>query len=160
MAETGHHLAVLLDNIRSAWNTGSILRSAEGFGFSHAYFCGITPRADHPDVRKTALGAERTVAWSMHRNAVQLAHHLKNDGHYILALESGPNAIALAHLEPAGLRNKPVVLVLGSEVTGIDPGLLDLADRTVCLPMQGRKRSFNVAVAFGAAAYTLNSLLS
>src|SRR5262245_13204793 len=70
-------LAVLLDNIRSAWNVGSILRSADGFAFSHAYLCGITPTPEHAAVTKTSLGAEDSVAWSYHKDALKLANGLK-----------------------------------------------------------------------------------
>ena len=76
-AERGKTPAVLLDNIRSAWNVGSILRSAEGFGFSHAYLCGITPTADNEAVTKTSLGAEDSVPWSYHKDAVQIGKRPK-----------------------------------------------------------------------------------
>jgi 23S rRNA (guanosine2251-2'-O)-methyltransferase len=81
------YLTVLLDNIRSAWNTGSILRSADGFGFRHAYLCGITPTPEVEAVTKTSLGAEETVTWSHHKDAVRLVKGLKKEGVQIWALE-------------------------------------------------------------------------
>ncbi len=143
--------AVLLDNIRSAWNVGSIFRSADGFGFSHLYLCGITPTPEENAVRKTALGAEESVSWSYHKNAHTLALQLKQDGWKILALEEEPRAVPIGKQKQAGRQ----VLILGSEVAGVDPGLLDLADKIFYIPMRGEKRSFNVANAFSIAAYAL-----
>ncbi len=145
--------AVLLDNIRSAWNVGSILRTADGFGFSHAYLCGITPTPEQAQVRKTALGAERFVTWSHHKDALKLVESLKVEGWKVWALEFAEGAVEIQKAE--GGRQK-LVLIVGNEVTGVDPGLLELADQIVYLPMRGQKRSFNVAVAFGAAAFAVS----
>ncbi len=145
----------LIDNVRSAWNIGSIFRSAEGFGIRHLYLCGISATPENPDVKKTALGAEQVVPWSAHRNAVSLVQTLKENGRAIWALERTADSISIEsalHGSPA-LEN--IVLVVGNEQAGIDPGILELADRIVHLEMQGRKRSFNVAVAFAVAAHAL-----
>ena len=146
-------LAVLVDNVRSAWNVGSILRTADGFGFGHAFLCGITPTPEQAEVRKTALGAEQFVTWSHHKDAVKLVERLKEEGWRVWALEFVEGALPIRGVE--GDKRK-TVLIVGSEVTGVDPGLLALADQIVYLPMHGQKRSFNVAVAFGAAAFALN----
>ena len=147
--EMGEAKAVLLDNIRSAWNVGSILRSADGFGFTHAYLCGITPTPEVNAVRKTALGAEEFVTWSHHKDSVELVKSLKLEGWKVAALEEDVRAI------PVSQFTNPLVLILGSEVTGVDPELLDLADHILYIPMRGQKRSFNVANAFSIAAYAL-----
>jgi len=144
--------AVLLDNIRSAWNVGSILRTADGFGFGHAYLCGITPTPEVDAVRKTALGAEEYVTWSQHKDTVKLVTGLKLEGWKIAVLEEDQRAISISQFTDLQISN-PVVLVLGSEVTGADPELLDLADHILYIPMRGQKRSFNVANAFSIAAY-------
>ncbi len=145
----------LIDNVRSAWNVGSIFRSAEGFGIRHLYLCGISATPENTDVKKTALGAEEVVPWSAHKNAVTLVETLKRNERTIWALErsAGSTSIASALLSNPALEN--TVLVVGNEQAGIDPGILDLADRIVHLEMQGRKRSFNVAVAFAVAAHAL-----
>lgn len=152
-------LAVLVDNVRSAWNVGSILRTADGFGFGHAYLCGITPTPEQAEVRKTALGAERFVGWSYHKDAVRLVEDLKVEGWQVWALEFAEGAVEIQKVEDeehkAGGGRRKIVLIVGSEVTGVDPGLLTLADQVVYLPMHGQKRSFNVAVAFGAAAFAM-----
>ena len=148
-----HEFSVVLDNIRSAWNVGSILRSAEGFGFTHAYLCGITPTPANDAVKKTSLGAEDSVPWTSHKDALKVVEKLKLQGDRIAALEEHENAIPLIK----GLKKStnPTVLIVGNEITGIDPDLIDLCDEIYHIPMLGEKKSFNVAIAFGIAAYAL-----
>jgi tRNA G18 (ribose-2'-O)-methylase SpoU len=146
--------AVLLDNIRSAWNVGSILRSADGFGFTHAYLCGITPTPELDAVQKTALGAEEYVTWSYHNNAVKLVNGLKKEGWTIFVLEEDERAVTLS--KGKIIEADKTLLVVGSEVTGVDPELLDLAEHILYIPLRGQKRSFNVANAFSIAAYALD----
>jgi 23S rRNA (guanosine2251-2'-O)-methyltransferase len=155
-----HTLAVLVDNIRSAWNVGSILRSADGFGFTHAYLCGITPTPEQEAVQKTSLGAEDFVTWSQHKDAVKLVKGFKKEGWKVIALEEDKRAVSIRPAKT--IRDyltsaKNIVLIVGSEVTGLDPELLDLADEIFYIPMHGQKRSFNVANAFSIAAYALSS---
>lgn len=146
--------AVLLDNIRSAWNVGSIIRSADGFGFSHAYLCGITPTPESEVVKKTSLGAEDTVQWTYHKDAVKLVRTLRKKGWLVWSLEEHERAVSLSANVGAEY-SRPAVLIAGNEVTGVDPGLLALSDSIFHIPMQGGKKSFNVAIAFGIAAYQL-----
>ena len=144
--------AVLLDNIRSAWNVGSIFRSADGFGFDHAYLCGITPTPENEAVTKTSLGAEDTVIWSYHKDSVKLVKGLKKEGWVIYALEDDVRAVSIC---PDEDKPEKSVLILGSEVYGVDPELLDLCNEIYYIPMRGEKKSFNVSIAFGIAAYVL-----
>lgn len=147
-------LHALLDNVRSTFNVGSIFRCADGAGVQNLYLCGITPTPEHTKVAKTALGAEQSVGWSRHNNALDLALQLKANGHLLWALESTPNAVSI--FTPVELPPQAsLILIVGNEVTGIDPELLTLCDHTVAIPMQGVKRSLNVAIAFGIAAYWL-----
>lgn len=150
------HLVVLVDNVRSAWNVGSILRSADGFGFSHAYLCGITPTPEQEAVQKTSLGAEDFVTWSHHKDATKLVKGLRLEGWKIAGLEEDKRAVSLSKFSVTD-PHEPTVLVIGNEVTGVDPGLLKLCDEILYIPMHGQKRSFNVAVAFGVAAYALRT---
>lgn len=154
--DTGKGLikAVLMDNIRSAWNVGSILRSADGFGFQHAYLCGITPTPEMTAVKKTSLGAEEHVAWSQHNDAVNLVKGLKLGGWKVVALEEDERAMPLSRFANLSI-DATLILIVGNEVTGVDPELLDLADHILYIPMRGQKRSFNVANAFSIAAYAL-----
>jgi 23S rRNA (guanosine2251-2'-O)-methyltransferase len=153
--ERHENLTVLLDNIRSAWNVGSILRSADGFGFTHAYLCGITPTAENEGVTKTSLGAENSVPWSYHTDAVKLVKGLKKEGWKVYALEENGQAMDISHAAGVTRQFGHEVLIVGNEVTGVDPELLDLCDKIFYIPMQGEKKSFNVAIAFGIAAYVL-----
>lgn len=143
---------VLLDNLRSLFNVGSIFRSAEGAGLNHLYLCGITPTPENPKLAKTSLGAETVVGWSQHNNALDLAQQLLREGRRLWALDVDEEARSLFAVEPP---DSSVVLVVGNEVSGIDPELQALCERTVCIPMAGMKRSLNVAVAFGIAAFGL-----
>ncbi len=155
----------LLDNLRSLGNLGSIFRTADGAGVRRLYLGGFTATPDHPKMPKTALGAERAVAWSQHRNAIALAGHLRDAGARLWALESGPQAVPFfGHLRQwsraraESVRQtdaEPVVLVVGNEVSGVDPGLLELCHHVLSLPMVGIKESLNVGVAFGIAVYAL-----
>jgi 23S rRNA (guanosine2251-2'-O)-methyltransferase len=148
----GPELEVLLDNIRSAWNVGSMLRSADGAGVRHVHMCGVSSTPDNPKVAKTALGAEKSLPWTFAPDGVAAAQALKGQGLRLWALEGGPRAESLFDAG-ADLPGPPLVLVAGNELSGVDPGILALCERVVCLPMQGVKGSLNVAVAFGIAVY-------
>ena len=144
----------LLDNIRSSYNVGSIFRSADGAGFAHLHLCGITPTPDrNPEIAKTALGAEKEVAWSYYANAVDLARGLQSQGFCLVALERTVQStpIQVLHLSP----KQTYVLIVGNEPAGVDPDLLNMADHVVSLPMLGTKESLNVAISFSVAAYWL-----
>jgi 23S rRNA (guanosine2251-2'-O)-methyltransferase len=147
----------LLDNIRSAWNVGSIFRTADGFGVNHLHLCGVTPTPEISAVKKTSLGAEETVGWTYHKNAVTAAQELKEDGGRLFALEEDPRAIPIQNLKH-DFANEKIILIAGSEVTGVDPQLLDLCDEILFIPMRGSKKSFNVSVAFGVAAWMLTGV--
>jgi tRNA G18 (ribose-2'-O)-methylase SpoU len=146
-------ISILLDNIRSAYNVGSILRTADGAGIKHAYLCGITPTPLQHRLAKTALTAELNIAWSNHLNGILLAKKLKQSGHSLIAIETSRQAQNLFTLD------KPLegsnVLIVGNEICGIDPDLLSLCDREFYLPMFGKKNSLNVAVTLGIAVYSL-----
>lgn len=157
----GPRVEALLDNIRSLSNVGSMFRTADGAGLAHLYLGGITPSPEHPKLAKTALGAERWVPWSRHPDASTAAAELCAKGRRLWALEGGPRsrsifdpAVAQAAVE---LREggHTVVLVLGHEVSGVDPRILDQCERVIHLPMMGTKDSLNVSVALGVAAYVL-----
>ena len=151
-------LEALLDNVRSAWNVGSIFRSADGAGFKRLYLCGITPTPDYPTVLKTSLGAEKNLPWTQHLDGLETARRLLKNGRRLWALENDPSAsdiydLQLVAEDPQG--NQGIVLVVGNEISGVDPEILALCERIVYLPMHGMKRSYNVAVAYGIAAHYL-----
>jgi tRNA G18 (ribose-2'-O)-methylase SpoU len=150
---------VVLDNIRSAYNVGSIFRTADAAGTRNIHCCGITPSpSGNEAIKKTALGAEMTVPWTYHTNALQVVQELQQEGALILALECTSQSIPLdafaayATNEP---KDRPCVLVVGNEKSGVDPAILEMCDHTLSIPMRGSKQSLNVAVAFAVAVYWL-----
>ncbi len=153
-APAAGRLEAMLDNIRSIYNVGAMLRTADGAGIGHLYLCGITATPDHRRVAKTALGAEAAVPWSAHPNSLDVADDLIAKGYRLWGLESGPHAEPLFDAARAPLHG-PLVLVVGNELAGIDPALLARCERVLAIPMAGVKESLNAAVAFGIAAYYL-----
>lgn len=148
------HLEAILDNIRSTFNVGAMFRTADGAGISHLYLSGLTPLPGNPRISKTALGAEFAVPWEYVPNGFQLAQNLKADGKILWALETTSTAVSLFEIR-ALPQNQPLVLIVGNEVSGVDPAILELCDQTIFIPMSGFKHSLNVAVAFGIAVYHL-----
>ena len=154
----GAEVEALLDNIRSVFNVGNILRTADGAGIRHIHLCGITPTPNNPKLAKTALGAERSVPWTQYRDGLAAAVSLRKQGLRLWALEGGSRAESLFDAR-AALKGPPIVLVVGSEISGVDPCILEHCERVFCLPMEGMKNTLNVAVAFGVAAYFLRFAL-
>ena len=150
--KTGPVLQALLDNIRSSFNVGAMFRTADGAGVTHLHLCGITPAPDHPKVAKTALGAEYSVPWTQYWDALEAAASLRQGGFELWALEGGPRSESI--FEATGqLPDKPLLLVVGNEVSGVDPGLLELCQRVVNIPMQGHVESLNVSAAATLACH-------
>ncbi|MEM9452704.1 MAG: TrmH family RNA methyltransferase [Myxococcota bacterium] len=157
----GLRVEVLLDNVRSLRNVGSMFRTADGAGVAHLHLGGITPTPEHPKLAKTSLGAERSVPWSRAPDACAAAADLRARGRRLWALEGGPRSTSLFDPQVATacteLREKGqgLVLVLGHEVSGVDPRIVDQCERVLHLPMLGHKDSLNVSVTLGVAAYWL-----
>ncbi|MEM7092979.1 MAG: TrmH family RNA methyltransferase [Actinomycetota bacterium] len=145
----------VLDNIRSAMNVGTMLRAADGARVDHLYLAGLSPAGDHPKVAKTALGAERTVTWSHVPDAVTTVTDLKARGTVIWAFEVTNRAVPFDEVDQVP---EEVAVVVGNERSGVDPGVLRLADRHISLPMAGAKTTLNVGVAFGVAIYGIRSI--
>jgi 23S rRNA (guanosine2251-2'-O)-methyltransferase len=147
-------IELLLDNIRSLYNVGSIFRTAEGAGIIRLHLCGITPTPENPRLAKTSLGAQESIRWNFYKDGCLAAAGLKESGKRLWALEGGESSVFLHDvLEEAG--GSPLVLVIGNEISGVDPGILAQCDRIVSLPMQGMKTSLNTAVAAGIVVYSL-----
>jgi len=140
---------VALDHIRSVYNVGSIFRTADAFGVSKLYLCGITPTPPRSDLEKTALGAEKTVPWEYKNNIVDLIKELKEKGVQIISLEKTPQSIKILEAK----FQFPLCLMLGNEVSGVSKEVLELSDMILYIPMYGKKESLNVSVAFGIAAH-------
>lgn len=147
-------LTCLVDNVRSIYNVGSIFRTSDGLGLHHIHLCGITPTPDNPKLSKTALGAENSISWSYHRNASDVVKQAKNEGRKVFALESTQHSQSI-FLELNEIQGESILLVVGNEVHGVDPEILSNSDKIIHIPMFGKKESFNVATAFGIAAFLI-----
>ncbi len=148
------HLEILVDNLRSIYNVGSIFRSSDGAGVRKLFLGGYTPTPEHPKLRKTGLGSEWSVPWEYVRNGLDLALAKKAEGYRVWVLERNPSAISIFDSTNEE-EESPILLVLGNEKVGVDPEIIRISHRVVFIPMAGRKRSLNVATAFGIAAYAL-----
>ena len=163
-------LVLVLDNIRSAYNVGAILRTAEGFGVSQVILSGYTPRVHDPnllphlrakldrEIHKTALGAEDMLDIYSSDDIKSTLTEFKQQGWQILGLENNIQNVPIYTLNDPVLHQKltdEAILILGEEVHGIDYSLHDIIDLFVEIPMQGQKESFNVSVATGIALYGL-----
>jgi 23S rRNA (guanosine2251-2'-O)-methyltransferase len=151
---SGPVVEVFLDNIRSAFNVGAMFRTADGSGLEHIHLCGMTPTPDNPKISKTSLGAEYSTPWTYYPDGLSAVKLLKEKGMALWALECSSESVSIYDAVNF-LPEIPLLLVVGNEVTGVDPGILRLCERMIKIPMQGYKRSLNVAVAFGIAVYTL-----
>ncbi len=139
----------LLDNIRSAWNVGSMFRTADAAGLAGLYLCGMTATPPRPDVEKTALGASSTVPWDYWQDPLAAVRSVRDQGIQVVALETAPEAQPF----DAFAYRFPVCFVVGHEVSGVRREVLQACDATVAIPMHGDKTSLNVAVSFGIMAY-------
>ncbi len=158
---TKRKISLILDNIRSAHNVGSIFRTADATGVSHIYFTGYTPRpydgtlpyTTKPErgIIKTALGAEKFVDWSFHENIDELLRELKDKNVKIVGLEQDKRSIDYLSYDFSG----DIALILGNEPKGIDSSVLSQCDDIIEIPMLGKKQSLNVSVATGVALYAL-----
>jgi len=149
-------IEALLDDVRSLWNVGSMFRSADACAVARLLLCGITGTPPRREIAKTALGADEVVAWTYHADAAEALDDAIARGLTPVALESTPRAVALAEIVwPAR-----TLLVVGNEVDGVSPRLLDRCGLYAAIPMRGAKESLNVAVAFGIAAYVAATALA
>jgi 23S rRNA (guanosine2251-2'-O)-methyltransferase len=145
-------MIVVLDNIRSALNVGSIIRTCDALGIQEIYFCGITPEIKSPKVKKTSLGAEKDIKAEYFKNTKEAVLKIKSKKYQIMGLEITINAEDIATVK---IDDERTALVVGNEVSGISDEILELCDMIVKIPMKGKKESLNVSVAFGIAAFLL-----
>lgn len=143
---------VIVDNVRSALNVGSIFRTSDGAGVDKVYLCGITPTPNssvREKISKTALGAEKSVSWEHYSQTWRLIKNLKKEGYNIVALEQSKKSIDIFKFKP----KFPLALIVGNEVSGIRN--LKEVNQIVEIPMRREKESLNVSVAFGIAIYQI-----
>lgn len=146
-------LTVVLDNVRSQNNIGSVFRTSDAFRVERICLCGICSTPPHRDIHKTALGAEESVAWSYHEETADCIQALKAEGYKIYAVEQVDDSIKLDAL-PESLGEK-VAVVFGNEVEGVQEELLPLCDGSIEIPQQGTKHSLNISCAAAIVLWEL-----
>jgi 23S rRNA (guanosine2251-2'-O)-methyltransferase len=144
---------LLLENIRSMHNVGSVFRTGDAFLVEAIYLCGYTPQPPHRDIHKTALGATETVTWKYVESSVDAVKFLKTAGYQILAVEQVSNSVPLHRFKLES--GDKVVLIFGNEVQGVSEEVLDCCDRCVEIPQFGMKHSLNISVAAGMVLWEL-----
>ena len=144
-------LVVILDNVRSLHNVGSVFRTADAFIIEKIYLCGITACPPHKDIQKTALGATDSVDWEHLKSTKDAVLRLKEEGYKIIALEQTHNAILLEDFSPE--RGEKYALILGHEVNGVVDEVLQLCDACLEIPQFGTKHSLNISVSAGIAIW-------
>lgn len=146
-------LVVILDNVRSLHNIGSVFRTSDAFRVECIYLCGITATPPHPEMHKTALGAEFTVDWKYVNNAVEAVDNLRREGYVVFSVEQAENSIMLEDMRLE--QGKRYAVVLGNEVKGVQQEVIDHSDGCVEIPQYGTKHSLNVSVTAGIVIWDL-----
>lgn len=160
--EEFHHaeklpLIVVLDQVRSLHNVGSVFRTSDAFRLDSIYLCGITATPPQPEIHKTALGAEDAVAWKYFERTQDAVAFLKAEGYEVLAVEQAEGSTMLQHLQLQS--DKKYAIVLGNEVKGVQQEVIDMCDGCVEIPQFGTKHSLNVSVTAGIQIWEFARLL-
>lgn len=140
-------VVVVLDNVRSQHNIGSVFRTADAFRLEKIYLCGITATPPHREIHKTALGATESVAWEYHELTTDLLARLRNEKYKIITIEQAEGALPLGKWKFNA--EQPCALVFGHEIRGVDQAVIDLSDVCIEIPQFGTKHSLNISVAAG-----------
>lgn len=146
-------IVVVLDNIRSSNNIGSILRTSDAFRIASIYLCGISATPPNKEIHKTALGAEDSVDWKYMKNTIDAVAELKGKGYKIIAIEQVEDSIYLPHYTPDP--NDRLALIFGNEVKGVEQDVVNLCDSCLEIPQFGTKHSFNVSVSAGIVLWDI-----
>jgi 23S rRNA (guanosine2251-2'-O)-methyltransferase len=145
-------LVVVVDNVRSLYNVGSIFRTSDGALIEKLVLTGFTPHPPRKEIEKTALGSTASVPWEYRKNPPDVLRDLKKKGYTICCLELTDSSIPHYEVKRSEF---PLCLVIGNEIAGVSKDLLDLGDLSIEIPMYGTKQSLNVAVAYGIAVFEL-----
>ena len=140
-------LTVVVDNVRSLHNVGSVFRTSDAFRVERVVLCGITATPPHPEMHKTALGAEDTVEWSYKKHTLEAVEELHNEGYTVLAIEQVEGSTMLDHLTLDA--DKKYAIVMGNEVKGVQQEVVNACDGCIEIPQYGTKHSLNVSVTTG-----------
>ena len=151
-------LTIVLDNIRSLNNIGSVFRSSDAFLIEKICLCGITACPPHRDIHKTALGATETVQWSYYEQTLDALKELKNDGYKIASIEQVEHSISLQDFMPE--KNQKYAIVMGNEVKGVEQAVIDASDFCLEIPQFGTKHSLNISVCTGIVIWDFFNKIS
>ncbi|MFN8244624.1 MAG: RNA methyltransferase [Ferruginibacter sp.] len=143
----------VLENVRSAYNVGSVFRTADAFLLNAIYLTGYTCFPPHKEIKKTALGAEDTVSWKKFTNAAEAIAALRQEGYKVYAVEQAQNSLSLQYISFSP--DEKVAVVFGNEVTGVEQSTIALCDGCIEIPQLGMKHSLNIATAAGVVLWEL-----
>ena len=144
---------LVMDNVRSLHNIGSLFRTADAFLLEGIYLCGITATPPHREIHKTALGATESVDWVFYEKTIDAISELKEKGYMILSIEQTEGAILLDQVQLSD--NQKYALVFGHEIRGVDQKVVDMSDQCIEIPQYGTKHSLNISVAAGIVIWEL-----
>ncbi len=151
-------VAIVLDNVRSMHNIGSIFRTADGFAIEEICLCGITACPPHREIEKTALGATQSVNWRYYEQAPEAITHLRKLGYQIIAVEQAQGSVMLNEFEPEyGIK---YALVFGNEVNGVSDEVMSIIDTCIEIPQFGTKHSFNIVISAGIVLWDIFSKMT
>jgi 23S rRNA (guanosine2251-2'-O)-methyltransferase len=145
-------IILILDNIRSLNNVGSAFRTSDAFLIESIYLCGVTGTPPKPEIEKTALGATETVDWKYFKTTQEAIDDLKSKGYFIASIEQAKNSVMLNQFQKP---NKPLALVFGNEVYGVEQEIINQSDACIEIPQFGTKHSFNVSVSMGIVIWEM-----
>ena len=145
-------IVVVLDNVRSALNVGSVFRTSDAFRVEKIYLCGITATPPNKEIRKSALGATESVEWEKVEDTESVIKKLKSDGYHICAIEQTEKSTMLNDFI---LPKKPITVVFGHEVNGVQQSVIDLCNQCIEIPQIGTKHSLNISVSVGIVIWDL-----
>ncbi|MDB5137707.1 MAG: methyltransferase [Mucilaginibacter sp.] len=140
-------VVVVLDNVRSMHNVGSLFRTCDGFAVEKVYLCGITSQPPHREIEKTALGATQSISWVYYADPLLAIEQLRTDGYKIIAVEQAEKSIMLNDFEAN--KNEKYALIFGNEVNGVSDEVMNVIDACIEIPQFGTKHSFNIVVSAG-----------
>jgi len=152
------HLIIILDNIRSLNNIGSVFRTADAFLIQKIYLCGITAKPPNKDIHKTALGATDSVDWEYVENTIDLVEKLKSENVHIASIEQAEDSVSLEKFTTN--KNTTYVIIFGNEVKGVSQEVVSASDTVIEIPQYGTKHSLNISVSCGVVVWDLFVKLS
>ena len=145
-------ITIVLDNVRSALNVGSVFRTSDAFLIENIILCGITTTPPNKEIRKVALGSTNSVSWDFEEKTINAVSKLKKDGYHVISVEQVEDSSKLNNLH---IPKKPIALIMGNEINGVSQDVIDMCDDVVEIPQFGTKHSLNISVATGIVIWEM-----